>query len=76
MLDLLRKEGDLCVGDNEPYAVGDLTDYTIPVHGERRGIPHVELEIRQDLIGDAAGQAAWATRLARLLSEAYRQLAP
>lgn len=76
MLDLLRNEGDLCVGDNEPYAVGDLTDYTIPVHGERRGIPHVELEIRQDLIGAAAGQAAWATRLARLLSEAYRRLAP
>jgi predicted N-formylglutamate amidohydrolase len=76
MLDLLRREGDLTVGDNEPYAVGDLTDYTIPVHGEQRGIPHVELEIRQDLIGDAAGQTAWADRLARILAEAYRRLAP
>jgi predicted N-formylglutamate amidohydrolase len=74
MLDLLRREGDLNVGDNQPYAVGDLSDYTVPVHGERRGLPHVEIEIRQDLIADAAGQAAWAARLARLLPEADARL--
>jgi predicted N-formylglutamate amidohydrolase len=71
---LLEAEGDLVVGDNEPYAVGDLTDYTIPVHGERRGLPHVEIEIRQDLIAMTAGQRAWAQRLARLLPEARRRL--
>ena len=37
LLKLLRAEGDLVVGDNEPYAVSDETDYTIPVHGEARG---------------------------------------
>jgi predicted N-formylglutamate amidohydrolase len=73
LLDLLEREGDLVVGDNEPYRVGDLTDYTIPVHGERRGLPHVEIEIRQDLIADEAGQRAWATRLTRLLPEALRR---
>ncbi len=72
MLDLLREEGDLVVGDNEPYFVSDLTDYDIPIHGERRGIPHVELEIRQDLITDDDGQRAWADRLARLLPKACR----
>ncbi len=74
LLDLLRAEGDLVVGDNEPYAVGDSTDYTIPVHGERRHLPHVEFEIRQDLIGDAAGQRRWADRLTRILPIAYRRL--
>jgi predicted N-formylglutamate amidohydrolase len=74
MLDLLRRERDLIVGDNEPYAVGDLSDYTVPVHGEKRGLPHVEIEIRQDLITDAAGQAAWTARLARLLPEADTRL--
>ena len=74
MLDLLRREGNLAVGDNEPYAVGDLSDYTVPVHGEKRGLPHVEIEIRQDLIADASGQAAWAARLARLLPEADARL--
>jgi predicted N-formylglutamate amidohydrolase len=68
---LLRAEGDLTVGENEPYRVTDLTDYTVPVHGERRGLPHVEIEIRQDLIAEPAGQAAWAERLARLLPAAY-----
>ena len=70
MLELLRAEGDLAVGDNQPYAITDTSDYTIPVHGEGRGIPHVEIEIRQDLIADAAGQQAWAERMARLLRAA------
>ena len=68
LLDLLRKSGNLVVGDNEPYSVADLSDYTIPVHGERRGIPHVEIEIRQDLIEGEAGQGEWAERLAGLLT--------
>jgi len=71
LLDLLRAEGDLVVGENEPYRVTDLTDYTVPVHGERRGLPHVEIEIRQDLITEPAGQTAWAERLARLLPVTY-----
>jgi len=74
LLKLFEAEGDLVVGDNEPYRVSDLTDYTVPVHGERRGLPHVELEIRQDLIAEAAGQRAWAERLARLLPVALEQL--
>ena len=71
LLGLLRAEGDLTVGENEPYRVTDLTDYTVPVHGERRGLPYLEIEIRQDLIMEPAGQAAWAERLARLLPAAY-----
>jgi predicted N-formylglutamate amidohydrolase len=74
MLDLLRRKGDLAVGDNQPYAVGDLSDYTVPVHAEPRGLPHVEIEIRQDLIAEPAGQAAWAARLARLLPAADARL--
>jgi predicted N-formylglutamate amidohydrolase len=73
LAELLRSEGDLIVGENEPYRVTDLTDYTVPVHGERRGLPHVEIEIRQDLIAEAAGQRAWAERLARLLPAAYSE---
>jgi predicted N-formylglutamate amidohydrolase len=74
LLDLLRAEGDLAVGDNAPYAITAASDYTVPVHGEERGLPHVEIEIRQDLIADAAGQAAWAARLARLLPIADARL--
>jgi predicted N-formylglutamate amidohydrolase len=74
MLDLLRAEGDLVVGDNAPYAVSDTTDYGVPIHAERRGLQHVEIEIRQDLIADAAGQTAWATRFERLLRVAVERL--
>jgi predicted N-formylglutamate amidohydrolase len=69
LLELLRLEPDLVVGDNEPYAVSDETDYTIPVHGEARGLMNTGVEIRQDLIADPAGEREWAERLARILTE-------
>jgi predicted N-formylglutamate amidohydrolase len=72
--DLLRSERDLIVGDNEPYTVDDETDYTIPVHGEQRGIAHVAIEIRQDLIGDENGQRVWAERLAQALPKAEAKI--
>jgi predicted N-formylglutamate amidohydrolase len=70
VLEALRGESGLVIGDNEPYFVSDETDYTIPRHGEARGLPHVEIEIRQDLISDEAGQDEWARRLCRVLQSA------
>ena len=70
VLDALRRESGLVIGDNEPYFVSDETDYTIPRHGEARGLPHVEIEIRQDLLSDEAGQDEWAARIVRTLQTA------
>jgi predicted N-formylglutamate amidohydrolase len=67
LLQRLRAQPGLVIGDNEPYSVGDTTDYTIPEHGERRGLPHVGIELRQDLITAGPGQSEWAERLARAL---------
>lgn len=66
--DALQREEGLVVGDNEPYSVSDATDYAIPVYGERRGLLHVELEVRQDLIQHGEGQDVWAERLAQILA--------
>jgi predicted N-formylglutamate amidohydrolase len=74
MLALLREDETLVVGDNEPYALNDRSDYTVPTHGEKRGILHVEMEIRQDLIASEDGQAAWASILERHLRAAVRSL--
>ncbi|CAK0770131.1 N-formylglutamate amidohydrolase [Gammaproteobacteria bacterium] len=57
----------LLVGDNEPYALEDTHDYTIPIHGEGRGLLHALIEIRQNEIRIPAETATWAARLA----EAY-----
>jgi len=69
---LLRKAlsgtGGLEIGDNEPYPIEEDIDYTIPLHGEGRGLPCAMIEIRQDEIRTALGAIAWAARLA----EAYR----
>jgi len=74
VLDQLRREPGLVVGDNQPYFVSDETDYSIPRHGEARGLPHVEIEVRQDLIGHEAGQEEWAGRLCRVLQAAEQRL--
>ncbi len=65
------RDGGFIVGENEPYALGDDSDYTVPVHAEAHGLAYVELEIRQDLIAEAAGQIAWARLLADALPSAY-----
>lgn len=65
----LRRDGRWTVGDNEPYAM-DTIDYTIPCHAYPRMLPYVELEVRQDLITDDAGQREWADALAAVLEDA------
>jgi predicted N-formylglutamate amidohydrolase len=67
LLAALRAEPGLEVGDNEPYRVTLETDHTVPVHGDGRGLEAALIEVRQDLLGDAAGIEAWAQRLARVL---------
>ena len=64
------QEPDLRVEFNTPYSVDDQSDYTVPVHGEANGIPHVLLEIRNDLIAAEAGQRRWTDILAAALEAA------
>jgi len=68
--DALANGAGMIVADNQPYAMTDATDYTLPIHGEKRGLPHVGLEIRQDLVEDEAGQLLWADRVAKALEKA------
>lgn len=71
--DMLRRDSTLNVGDNEPYRVSAGTDYTIPVHGEARGILHTAIEIRQDGVADERGTRAWADRIASIAREILAQ---
>lgn len=64
----LAAEDELVVGDNEPYS-GRLRGDCMYRHGTSRGLPHVLIEVRNDLIADRAGQEAWAALLARCLAD-------
>lgn len=66
--DALREDATLTVGENEPYQVNLEEDFTVPVHGDARGIPAALIEVRQDLLADPAGIEAWARRLAAILA--------
>ena len=63
----LAEEG-LIVGDQLPYS-GKLLNATMNRHAEANGIPYVGIEMRQDLARDAAGQALFAERLARMCNK-------
>ncbi len=65
----LQTEGDLTVGDNEPYS-GHLPGDAIDRHALQRGRPNVLIEVRNDLIQDPVGQRHWAGRLAPVLRAA------
>ena len=60
LLGLMSQDSTHHIGDKLPYAVDDTTDYSLPVHGERRGLLHIGFELRQDLLADAGAQATWA----------------
>lgn len=64
LIESLGAEGDLVVGDNEPYS-GQLEGDCMFRHGTLRGLPNVLIEVRNDLISTEDEQAAWADRLAR-----------
>jgi predicted N-formylglutamate amidohydrolase len=68
MIEALRADVDLVVGDNEPYS-GALANDTLYRHGTARGLAHALVEIRQDVIGEEAAAVAWAERLATILAE-------
>ena len=68
LLDALQIEPDLIVGDNQPYSAREPVGYTQRHHAFEPGLPHVAIELRQDLIADDQGAAEWAERLARLLN--------
>jgi len=55
------------IGDNEPYSGKHLADYTIDHHAEAAGLPHVSIEVRQDLINSEEGAERWATILSDAL---------
>jgi predicted N-formylglutamate amidohydrolase len=69
---MLEAEG-LVVGDQQPYS-GKLLNYTMNRHAEADGRPYLGIEVRQDQIGDAAGQARWAERLSRIANAVAHEM--
>jgi len=60
---------DFHIGDNQPYSGKELSDFTIDYHAEATGLPHVSIEVRQDLVNTEAGAERWAGILADALHD-------
>jgi predicted N-formylglutamate amidohydrolase len=75
MLDILNKNAALVVGDNEPYSAREPLGYTMNEHGTKKSIPHVVIEIRQDLIDTHHGAEQWASLMSDLVLQVQTQMA-
>lgn len=62
MISALAATGML-VGDNQPYSGREL-NYTMNRHAEGRGLPYINIEVRQDLLATPEDIAGWAEVLA------------
>lgn len=62
LLASLQADSNLCVGDNQPYS-GELVGDCMYRHGTQNGLPHVLIELRQDLIAENSGAESWAELL-------------
>ncbi len=69
VLDALARDSELIIGGNEPYK-GGLSGDTMDRQGFARGLRHVLLEVRQDLIFHQKGQEDWARRIERAIRAA------
>jgi predicted N-formylglutamate amidohydrolase len=70
MIDALQRRIAEPVGDNQPYALDIQEDYSTPKHAMDRGLRHIQVEFRQDLVADPNGQAHWAALFGDALAEA------
>lgn len=74
LVDDLRADPALRVGINEPYSPADQVYYTVERHAGPSRLPAAMIEIRNDEIGNDAGQRSWADRLADILVAAEPRL--
>ena len=72
----LAARGDVAVGDNQPYSARNNFGYTVHRHGELRDLPHLLVEVRQDLIADGEGVIRWAGIVGDALAAAFESLPP
>lgn len=69
VLERLAARGDVPFGDNVPYGLDPGEDCTVPEHVMKRGLPHLQYEVRQDLVGDEKGAHRWADLVYDLVAD-------
>ena len=73
LLEELRRDPSLVVGDNEPYSARDAIEYTLTAHARARKLPYCSVEVRQDLLSTPSDARAWGARLATPIRAALTQ---
>ena len=70
LYNFLKQKTKWQIGNNQPYSGQDPCSFTLPFHAEPLDLPHVLLEIRQDMLESTAQVEDWALLLADFINEA------
>ena len=73
IIEHLSKDSNICIGRNQPYS-GTLPGDTLSKHAEKKNIPNVLIEIRNDLILNKTTQIQWARKLSTILRTCVERL--
>lgn len=73
LIEYLSEDTSIVVGDNQPYSGSDHYGYTVETHAEGRGLPHVLVELRQDLIDTRHGAEEWSERFGDALAACFEK---
>jgi len=74
MLDRADRLPGRRIARNDPYGPADGVTHSLKIHGIAHGLPNVMIELRNDLIRDAAGVEAMARELMALIAPALDSL--
>ena len=69
VLDRMRETDGIIVGDNHPYGLDIGEDFTVPEHAMRRGLAHLQFEVRQDLVANEDEARRWADLVHELTAD-------
>lgn len=72
LIEVLRQQTDLCIGDNQPYSGAFPKGYSVAAHAEDFDHPHVAIEVRQDLVQTPEGVAHFS----EILTKAFQTVLP
>ena len=65
----IKKNQKIVLGINEPYKLDLAGDFTVPYFSESHGLPHVLIEIRNDLLIKDKSINFWANLISNILSK-------
>ena len=76
LLNYFQTQTSFEIGDNKPYSMQKrygCSNYTLPIHAQKRHLPYIGIEIRQDLIVEPRNQKTFGALLGAIFLDILQE---